>query len=327
MMELNMNTINVMDLSTIISKGSFRLKATVTSGETNQKKINKIRGKILGPGWNPSADTIYLDLIVTLKTANNEKILLSPESLLSIDTTLLTPRNLLSVVNGVYDPLGLVAPITIRLRAAFRDLFRSGSAIEWDTPLPPGPSQTLWLSLIQMLVCAGTITFHRNTKPRNAVGKSQLISFFDGSDVAFAATIYIRWTLADGSVQVSLLCAKTRVTPLQRISTPRSELNGAVIASRLLLSCIRSLLQSSIIPENVWFIGDSECTLASLEKIDAAFGEYFGNRVGEIIDSHAKIEQLINSSIQRVHIQSIDNAADKATRLDSTPIDLHLHSQ
>ena len=72
-------------------------------------------------------------------------------------------------------------------------------------------------------------------------------------------------------MQVSLLCAKTRVTPLQRISTPRSELNGAVIASRLLLSCIRSLLQSSIIPENVWFIGDSECTLASLEKIDAAW--------------------------------------------------------
>ena len=86
-------------------------------------------------------------------------------------------------------------------------------------------------------------------------------------------------------------------------------------------------MQSSIIPENVWFIGDSECTLASLEKIDAAFGEYFGNRVGEIIDSHAKIEQLINSSIQRVHIQSIDNAADKATRLDSTPNDLDLHSE
>ena len=103
---------------------------------------------------------------------------------------------------------------------------------------------------------------------------------------------------------------------MQRISTPR-----------LFFSCIRSLLQSSIIPESVWFIGDSKYTLASLEKIDAAFEEYFGNRVGEIIDSHAKIEQLINSSIQRVHIQSIDNAADKATRLDSTPIDLHLHSQ
>ena len=214
---------------------------------------------------------MYVDLSVTLKTVNNEKILMSPESVLSIDTNFLTPRNLLSVVNEVNDPLGLIAPITIRLRAAFRDLFRSGSAIEWGALLPPGPSQTLWLSLIQMLVCAGKITFHRNTKPHNAVGKSQLISFFDGSDFAFAATIYIRWTLSDESVQVALSCAKTRVTPLQRISTPRSGLNGAVITSRLLLSSIRSLSQSSIIPESVWFIGDSERTLASLEKNDAAF--------------------------------------------------------
>ena len=116
-------------------KGSFRLKAIVTSGETNQEKINKIGGKVLGLGWNTSEDTINVDLSVTLKTANNEKILLSPESVLSIETNLFTRRNLLSVVNGVYDPLGLVAPITIRLRAAFPDLFRSDSAIERDTPL------------------------------------------------------------------------------------------------------------------------------------------------------------------------------------------------
>ena len=156
--------------------------------------------------------------------------------------------------------------------------------------------------------------------------KSQIVCFFDGSDVAFAASIYIRWVLSNGSVDVSLLCAKTRVTPLQRISTPRSELNGAVIGSRLLLSCVRSLSQSDVIPEKIWFIGDSECTLASLEKVDAAFGEYFGNRVGEVMDTHAKIEQLTHTDIQLVHVHSQDNAADRATRLDSTPPDIDLNS-
>ena len=102
------------------------------------------------------------------------------------------------------------------------------------------------------------------------------------------------------------------MTPLQRISTPRSELNGAVIGSRLLLSCVRSLSQSDVIPEKIWFIGDSECTLASLEKVDAAFGEYFGNRVGEVMDTHAKIEQLTHTDIQIVHIHSQDNAAESA---------------
>ena len=35
----------------------------------------------------------------------------------------------------------------------------------------------------------------------------------------------------------------------------------------------------------------------------------------------------MNSSSQRVHIQAPDNAADKATHLDSTPVDLKLHSE
>ena len=178
-----------------------------------------------------------------------------------------------------------------------------------------------------MLVYADKITFQRSTKPRNVVGSCQLICFFDGSDVAFASVIYIRWVLTDGSVHVSLLCAKSRVTPLLRISTPRSDLNGAVLAVRLLLSCLRSLSHSGIVPEQVRFIGDSECTLASLEKVKAAFGEYFGNRVGEIMDTLAKIEQLIQSAVQLVHVRSQDNAADRATRLDSTIDDVGMQSE
>ena len=78
-------------------------------------------------------------------------------------------------------------------------------------------------------------------KPSRAVDPCQLICFFDGSDNAFAAGTYIRWTLADDSSHVSLLCAKPRVAPLKRISTPRSELNDAVLASRLALSSVNSL--------------------------------------------------------------------------------------
>lgn len=216
-------------------------------------------------------------------------------------------------MNGVYDPLCLAAPITIKLRAAFRELFRHQSPIKWDCPLPPGTSQELWFDLLQMLVCAKNITFYRCTKPSNSVGASQIVCFIDGSDVAFAAVIYIRWLLSDGTVFVSLLCAKTRVTPLQRISTPRSELNNAVLGARLLLSCLRSLSQSDIIPEKVWFF---ECILASLGKVYATFGEYFGNRLGEIMDTYAKIEQLTKSDIQLMHVHSQDNAADIAKRLD-----------
>ena len=309
--------------STILSQGSFRLKAMVASGETNQEKIKKIGGKVLGVGWNPSTDTVCISLSVSLKTPSNEKIVLSPTT--DLDESLLTPRNLLGVVNGIHDPLGLVAPLTARLRVAFRDLFQRGSKLEWDVPVS-GDCCHSWVKLIKMLVSGDHVTFRRCIKCPDYMGKCQIICFFDGSDVAYGAAIYARWVLSDGSVHVCLLCAKTRVTPLLRISTPRSELNGAVLAVRLLLSCLRSLSHTGIIPEKVWFIGDSECILACLEKVNAAFGEYFGNRIGEIIDTFAKIELLVGSSVQVAHVCSQDNAADQATRLDSTIDDVGMHS-
>ena len=319
-------------LPTILSKGSLHLKVIVTSGERNEQKIAKLGGKVLGLEWNPSLDKISIGLKVSLSTQKNkgnDKMTLSPDCLETFDKSLLTTRNLLGIVNGVYDPLGLVAPITTRLRVAFRDLFQIESPMKWDDPIPPGPCQNLWLELIHLLVHAGKVTFPRATKPANAVGKCQLICFFDGSDVAYAATIYIRWTLSDHSVVVMLLCAKPRVTPLQRISTPRSELNGAVVGSRLLLSSLRSLSSSDVIPSRVWMIGDSECTLASLEKVNAAFGEYFGNRIGEIIDTQAKIEQIcpVGQNGEWWHTSSHNNAADRATRSDSTIQDIEEGSE
>ena len=104
---------------------------------------------------------------------------------------------------------------------------------------------------------------------------------------------------------------------MQRISTPRSELNGALLASRLVRSTLRSLSPADEIPERVWKIGDSECTLASIEKISAAFGEYFGNRIGKVLDNQAKIEQFCPVGLygEWWFVASKGNAADKATTL------------
>ena len=136
--------------------------------------------------------------------------------------------------------------------------------------------------------------------------------------------VYIRWTLDDNSVFVTLVCSKSHVTPLHHISTPRSELNGAVIATRLVLSAVESLSSSNIIPERVWLIGDSECTLSSLEKVNCAFGEYFGNRVGEVLEQQAKIEKIcpVGYNGEWWHTESSNNAADRLTRLDSNIADV-----
>ena len=57
------------------------------------------------------------------------------------------------------------------------------------------------------------------------------------------------------------------------MSTPRSALNGAVIASRLAVSSVHSLSAAGVAPESVWFLGDSECILAYLERANCTFIE------------------------------------------------------
>lgn len=92
-------------------------------------------------------------------------------------------------------------------------------------------------------------------KPNNVVGLPQLIIFSDGSDVAYGFAAYIRWKLKDGSFWVRLIMSKSRVSPLKKISTPRMELNGALLAKRG-----RKVLESEIRFEfeKVYHLVDSE---------------------------------------------------------------------
>jgi hypothetical protein len=83
-------------------------------------------------------------------------------------------------------------------------------------------------------------------------------------------------------------------------------------------------VKAGITPEVVWLLGDSECTLASIEKTRGALGEYFGNHVGTILDNQAKIQAMCNVGLagEWYHVFSDDNSADQPTRLDSTTKDI-----
>ena len=87
---------------------------------------------------------------------------------------------------------------------------------------------------------------------------------------------------------------------------------------------IKSCVSSGITPSRVWLLGDSECTLSSIEKTSGALGEYFGNRVGEIHDNQAQIQKScpVGMEGEWYHLSSSDNAADQPTRLDSTIADI-----
>ena len=210
---------------------------------------------------------------------------------------------------------------------AYRDLFRIEPPLDWDDPIPP-EALKVWRELLKLLKSIDGVKFHRTTRPKNAAGNPEVVGYFDGSDNAYAAVVYYRWELKDGSVEVTLVCSNARVTPLQRMSTPRAELNAAVMLIRLVLTLIKACKVSGTVPKKVWLLGDSECTLGSIIKTSGAFGEYFGNRVGEIHDNQARIEEYtsVGDDGEWYHVSSEDNAADQPTKLDSTLADVSMDS-
>ena len=303
-------------LSQILSHGSLKLKAIVTSGEEDVDKINKLGGYNLGIKWNPTIDVINIDarqteaLNVIINTTN-------------VADVSLTPRILLGIINKPHDLLGLISPITIIAMAGYRDLYRLEPALGWDDEIPIKEKQK-WVNILHILNEVSSVGFQRSTKPKSAVGNPEIIGYFDGSDNAYAAVVYIRWTLSDGSFDVNLACSKAKVTPLKRISTPRSEVSGAVLLIGLVLFFVKSCIAAGTTPQKVWLLGDSECTLASIEKTSGALGEYFGNRIGAILDNQARIQGICNvgDDGEWYHVSSSDNAADRPTRLDSTASDI-----
>jgi hypothetical protein len=64
-------------------------------------------------------------------------------------------------------------------------------------------------------------------------GRPMLLIFGDGSVEASCALAYLRWEMEDGSVVCRLLAGKTRVAPKCKISIPRMELMGSLVAVRL----------------------------------------------------------------------------------------------
>ena len=63
----------------------------------------------------------------------------------------------------------------------------------------------------------------------------------DASECAYAAVMYLRTVYVDGTVSISLIASKTRVSPVKKQSIPRLELLGALILARLADTILKQL--------------------------------------------------------------------------------------
>ena len=205
----------------------------------------------------------------------------------------------------VFDPLGLIAPFTVRSRKILQKLWQEDLA--WKDQIPEH-HQLKWCQWLQELF----IDSSKIRIPRSfhfGKGKSYTLHVFvDASTEAYAAAVYVRVVDSKGveelkSVESYLITAKARVTPTKAESVSRLELNSAVIGHRLGYAVA---LAYSMDPEKIYFWTDSMNVLYWINTPANQLKTFVSNRVGQI-QSHSDKSQWR-------HVPTDQNPADIATR-------------
>jgi hypothetical protein len=136
-----------------------------------------------------------------------------------------------SIVASTFDPLGLISPVIINYKVFLQQLWLS--RLSCDEQLPED-LQAKWSHLLEYLHHMNYLRIHRLVIPHDKHQNIQLHGFCDVSENAYGACLYLRSTDHRGRLSCKLLCSKSRVAPVRKVTLPRLELCGAVLLAKLL---------------------------------------------------------------------------------------------
>ena len=154
---------------------------------------------VLGHDWDPRTDLFTFALSVNLSKRNRDgqyiKPDLTPNSLRLLDQHVATKRSVLSAVAGFYNPAELISAYLIKFWLFLREIAKF-EKLTWDKPLPPS-LQDKWKELVQEVINLSSITLPCCVRTCSAFGPSKVISYWDGSKVAYATAIYLQYAVRD----------------------------------------------------------------------------------------------------------------------------------
>lgn len=113
--------------------------------------------------------------------------------------------------------------------------------------------------------------------PHNAI-EVELCGFADASKKAYGACVYIR-TKSENGYEARLLCTKSRVAPVKKLSLPRLELCAALLLSQLMYKISESIDIKFV---QMYYWSDSTITLSWIKSHPRRWSTYIANRVSAI---------------------------------------------
>jgi hypothetical protein len=137
----------------------------------------------------------------------------------------------------------------------------------------------------------------------NEIENSQLHTFCDASEEAYAAVIYVRNAYHDGRIRIHQIKASNKLAPKKTISVHKLELNAALLDSRL-ARFVSSSTSRKI--DNRFFWTDSSTVRNWIRARASYYQVYVSNRVGEI--------QTLTEPEEWRFVPGKLNPADEATR-------------
>lgn len=236
--------------------------------------------KVLGLRWDPVADSFSFKALPSIANP--------------------TKRAILSEIARVFDPLGLLSPITFWTKHVMQRLWVAGVA--WDDPVPTDIA-VAWTRYQSELSFIENISIVRRITHNDSVSL-QLHAFSDSSEKGYAAAVYLRIETLT-TVYCHLVTGKSKVAPLKKYTIPRLELCGALLAAKL-LHFVRTVFTDrlKINAQHAWT--DSTTALAWIRSSPHRWATFVANRCSQIQD-------LTSPSIWR-YIPTQQNPVDCASR-------------
>lgn len=278
---------------TILNKHGFELRKFLSNDNSisdDDKTTNSVikfgtQNKLLGILWHSKHDI--------LKYKINEFNYKSK----------ITKRQILSTIAQIFDPLGLLSPVTITAKIILQKLWKLN--LSWDETIPQD-LHTVWEDYTKHLTILNDLEIPRQVLVSNSIS-IQLHGFSDASESAYGACIYVRYRDDLGNHNTNLLCAKTRVAPLKHTTIPRLELCGALLLSEL-ADKVKNAMHINF--DKIFYWSDSTIVLSWIHTCPSLLKVFVANRVSQI-------QTFTNPNFWH-HVNTAENPADLLSRGTTT---------
>ena len=291
-------------MAEILGTAGITVKEFTFSGHPPTEKVSSDGATVgaLGYVWHPVGETLSISIKPTTLGKNKRARKPVPDGVSlpeALAASAFTKRAMTSQVAGVFDPLGLVTPITARLKCDLAKVV--ALKVDWDQPLPDSMIPT-WADNLEKIQFLKQLCFPRPYIHPDAINNElELIVSVDASQEVAVSTVHARSQLPDGTYNCCLVASKSKLTHLSTV--PRGELRAAVLGASLAREVIANI-EAQV--KSVIYVSDSMIALYWIKLDTRPLQTAVRNAVIEV-------RRLTNLD-SWFHVASANNVADIGTR-------------